>query len=160
MLPMTGPLRNHRHEPVPVTERTTETPLVVPSLGRTLHIMGRALRLRCPHCGKGKVLDGWAHVRERCSACGFRFERSSDHYFAGAMLTNIIIAELIFVAALVVTLRVTWPEVPWDLLQYGGAAAMIILPIALYPFSKVTWLAADVLIRPATSDELAGPGPR
>lgn len=156
---MTPAPREHRHEPVPVTERTTETPLVVPSFGRTLRIMGRAFRLRCPHCGKGRVLDGWAHVRERCSACGFRFERSSDHYFAGAMLTNIIIAELIFVVALVATLMVAWPDVPWDLLQYGGAAAMIVLPIALYPFSKVTWLASDVLIRPVTKEELGAPEP-
>ena len=145
---------DHRHDPVPPTERTTETPLVVPSIAQTVRVIGRALRFRCPNCGKGKVIQGWANVRERCESCGFRFERSSDHYFAGAMLTNIIIAELIFVLALLVTLWITWPEVPWDLLQYGGAAAMVLLPIALYPFSKVTWLAADVLIRPVTKEEL------
>ena len=100
------------------------------------------------------MLQGWATVRERCASCNFRFERSSDHYFAGAMLTNIIIAELLFVVALVGTLWATWPDVPWDVLQYGGAAAMVILPIALFPFSKVTWLAADVLIRPVTQEEL------
>ena len=145
---------DQRHEPVPPTERTTESALVVPSIARTLRITGRAFRFRCPHCGRGKVIRGWAGVRERCSGCGFRFERSSDNYFAGAMLTNIIIAELIFVVLLVGTLWATWPEVPWDLLQYGGAAAMVVLPIALYPFSKVTWLAADVLIRPVTPEEL------
>ncbi len=151
---MAGSPLDHRHEPVPPTERTTETPLVVPSIGRTLRIIGRAFRFRCPHCGKGKVLEGWATVRERCASCGFRFERSSDHYFAGAMLTNIIIAELLFVLVLVLVLWATWPEVPWDWLQYGGAAAMVFLPIILYPFSKVTWLAADVLIRPVTKEEL------
>ncbi len=145
---------DHRDEPVPPTERTTESALVVPSIGRTLRVIGRAFRFRCPHCGRGKVIQGWATVRERCGNCGFRFERSTDHYFAGAMLTNIIIAELIFVLALFGTLWATWPDVPWDLLQYGGAATMVILPIALYPFSKVTWLAADVLIRPVTPEEL------
>ena len=148
----------HRPRPsVPHTERTTESPLVVPTVGRTLTVIGRALRLRCPHCGKGPVLSGWAHVRERCSACGFRFERSSDHYFAGAMLTNIIIAELIFVMLLIATLALTWPDVPWGWLQWGGAAAMVALPVLLYPFSKVTWLASDVLIRPVTAEECEAP---
>ena len=141
------------HAPVPETERTTESALMVPSIGRTLRVLGRAFRLRCPNCGRGKVLSGWAGVRERCSSCNFRFERSSDNYFAGAMLTNIIIAELLFVVILVITLMATWPNVPWTVLQYGGAAAMLVLPIVLYPFSKVTWLAADVLVRPVTTEE-------
>ena len=148
---------DNRHYPVPPTERTTETPLVVPSIGQTFRVFGRALRFRCPHCGKGKVIEGWATVRHRCSNCGFRFERSSDHYFAGAMLTNIVVAELLFALALVVTLWVSWPDVPWDLLQYGGAAAMVALPILLFPFSKVSWLAADVLVRPVTPEELTEP---
>ena len=143
----------HPRPRVPHTERTTESALVVPTIGRTLTVIGRALRLRCPNCGKGAVLSGWAGVQERCSECGFRFERSSDNYFAGAMLTNIIIAELIFVGLLVGTLALTWPDVPWDWLQWGGAAAMVALPVLLYPFSKVTWLASDVLIRPVTEEE-------
>ena len=143
------------HARVPHTERTTETDLAVPSLGRAFRLMGRALRLQCPHCGKGRVLRSWSAVRERCSVCNFRFERSSDNYFAGAMLANLLIAEVLFAIALVSVLLATWPEVPWTLLQYGGAAAMLLLPVVMYPVSKVVWLAGDLLIRPATPQECA-----
>ena len=30
----------------------------------------RGLRLRCPSCGKGKVLAGYLRPAERCSSCG------------------------------------------------------------------------------------------
>jgi hypothetical protein len=32
---------------------------------------------------------------------------------------------------------------------------MVLLPVLLYPFSKVLWLAGDTLIRPVTPEELA-----
>jgi uncharacterized protein (DUF983 family) len=30
----------------------------------------RALRLRCPDCGKGPVLVSWLKLPERCGNCG------------------------------------------------------------------------------------------
>ena len=35
--------------------------------------LGRGLRKRCPHCGKGWLFSGWSHL-ERCSVCGLVFE--------------------------------------------------------------------------------------
>jgi uncharacterized protein (DUF983 family) len=146
--------------PLTGTTRTTESPLTLPSLARTAIVAGRAARLRCPHCGGAPVLAAWrvgrswGTVRERCAACGFRFERSDDRYFAGAMLVNLISAELLFAFAFVAAILITWPAVPWDALTYWGAAGMLLLPLLFYPVSKVLWLAADVLVRPVTPNEL------
>jgi hypothetical protein len=96
----------------------------------------------------------WGAVRERCAACGFRFERSDDRYFAGAMLVNLISAELLFAIGFVAAILLTWPAVPWDALTYGGAAGMLLLPLLFYPVSKVLWLALDVLLRPVTRAEV------
>ena len=77
---------------VPRPVRTTETELEVPSVARALRLLGRFLRLRCPHCGGGPVLARWrvgrpwGVIRDRCPACHFRFERSDDGYFSAAML--------------------------------------------------------------------------
>lgn len=143
------------------TPRTTESPLSMPSFGLALRIAARAFRLRCPHCGGGSVLAPWkpgrtwGAVRPNCAQCGFRYERSDDRYFAGAMLVNLLTAELLFFVSFVSGILLTWPNVPWDAFTYGGAAAMLFLPALLYPFSKVLWLAVDVLVRPVAPSELA-----
>ena len=71
------------------------------------------------------------------------------------MVFNIALAEGVFVLGLVVTLMVTWPRVPWSLLQYGAPAAMVLAPIILYPFSRLVWLAFDLALRPATPNDFA-----
>jgi hypothetical protein len=51
---------------------------------------------------------------------------------------------------------VTWPDVPWTLLEWIGIPAMAVMPFLFYPVSKTVWLAFDLMFRPATEDELAG----
>lgn len=146
--------------PAPGATGSTETPLDLPTVGRMFTLLGRALRLRCPHCGRGPVLRGWgprswASARERCSGCNFRFMRSDDRYFTGAMFCNLLLAELVFASGFLAGVLLTWPDVPWDALTYGGAATMVILPVVSYPVAMVLWLTMDVLVRPVTHAELS-----
>ena len=126
----------------------------MPSLGRALKLMLRAFAGRCPHCGDGWVLSGFNTVRHRCAGCGLRFCRSDDDYFSGAMFFGLMIGETLAVLGIVAVLWLTWPNVPWDLLQYGGTAVLLVVLIAVYPLSKVVWLGVDVLVRPVTQSEL------
>jgi len=64
------------------------------------------------------------------------------------MLLNITLCFIIFAVGFWGVLILTYPRVPWDLLQYGLVAAMIVLPIVLYPMSRIVWLAADLAVRP------------
>jgi len=68
---------------------------------------------------------------------------------------NIVAAELLFGVVLVGVLWLTWPAPPWDLLQYGGAALMILAPFVFFPFSKTLFLAFDLVFRPPTSEEVS-----
>ena len=121
---------------------------------------GRAVRLKCPHCGCAPVLapivslQMWGLVRARCDACNFRYERSDDNYFAGAMLTNLLMSELLFALSFSAAVVGFWPNVPWDFLTYAGAAGMLLAPALLYPVAKVFWLSIDVLVRPVMPKEL------
>lgn len=141
------------------TFRSTESALTIPSLGRMFRMLVRAFRLRCPECGGGAVLKRWrfgrpwGDVHERCTACNFRYERSDDRYFAGAMLVNLLTAELLFAVSFTTAVIVLWPNVPWDAMTYGGAAAMVLLPILWYPVARVLWLTMDLMFRPATLEE-------
>ncbi len=100
------------------------------------------------------MLTGWAQVRPNCTACGFRFERSDDGYFVGALFANLLLSESIFALGFLSALLLTWPDVPWDALTYGGAAGMLLMPALTYPLSKVLWLAIDICVRPVTPAEM------
>lgn len=134
-------------------QRTTESAMELPSLGRTVQLAGRMLRLRCPNCGTGAVLSA-RRVREYCSSCGFRFERSSDNYFAGAVFVNYMVCGILFLLAFLFTMLATWPDVPWTFLTYIMPPLMVGIVVLLYPASKVMWLTLDVLVRPVVPDEL------
>ena len=138
----------------PGTPRTTDSPLAMPSSGLALRIVARVLRLRCPHCGGGHVLNRRAGVNDRCARCNFRFERSEENYFMGAMFFNFMMGTSLFAAALFAIIAFSGPVIPWDMLQYALPILLGVCMVVLYPVSKVVWLAIDVMLRPVTASEL------
>ena len=143
-----------RPAPPRLAERTSDSPLQMPTISQLVRGLRRSLALRCPHCGKGAVLRGLGSIRQRCDVCGLRFERTDDNYFGGAVFFGLFCAELVVALALLVTLLVTWPAVPWNGILYGVTIGSIIaLPISL-PFAKVVWLSVDTLVRPVQPEEL------
>ena len=139
---------------------TTESALDFPSFRQLFTLIGRAIRLRCPHCGVGAVLHGYATVNDRCAHCGFRFTRSSDSYFSGAMLTNLAVAEGLFAVVFATVLITSWPNVPWDTLTWLMPLGVALAPVVLLPFAKVCWLTFDVAFRPVTPEEIERLTPR
>ena len=118
---------------------------------RPLLMLGRALRLGCPNCGKGKPFVSWFRMRSNCEVCGLAFERGEDGYQVGSYMFSIVASELVFAAVFLAIVWLTWPSPPWTLLQYGGIALMVIAPFVLFPFIKTRFLAFDLVFRPADS---------
>lgn len=103
------------------------------------------------------MLQDWFHLRARCPSCGIALERGEESdYYIGGMLLNITLCFLIFAVGFWGILIVTYPRVPWDVLQYGLVAAMVILPVLLYPISRVVWLAVDMAVRPRSEKDADG----
>jgi uncharacterized protein (DUF983 family) len=127
-------------------------------LRRAAILIGRALRLRCPHCGQRGIFRRWIHMRVSCPRCLLLFERGEHDYFIGSYTLNFIGAELTIVAAGVLVLFSTWPDVPWVALKWGLLALMIPFPFFTYPFAKTVWLAIDLLFRPPVLADFAGHG--
>lgn len=121
---------------------------------RALKLYARGARLRCPHCGSGGLLKSWFELRPSCPTCGLRLDRGEEDFFLGAMMMNLVVAELLLALALAALVIALWPRVPWSFLQWGGVALMVLAPIALYPFSKTLWLAADIQMRPVSPEEI------
>jgi uncharacterized protein (DUF983 family) len=91
----------------------------------------------------------WVKSFEECASCGFRYNRGEPDYYIGAYTINLIVAELIVVAAMLIVMFTTWPNVPWEEMPWGLAVFAIVGPLFTYPFSKSLWLAIDLRFRPA-----------
>lgn len=139
---------------VQLNPEDVESPFAKTSSRRILAMLGRALTLRCPNCGSRGLLRNWFHMNERCPRCGLRVEREGSDYMAGSLMFNIVLAEMIFAALFVAYLLIAWPNPNWDLLEIAAPVGMAVAPFALFPFSKLVWLAADLALRPADSREL------
>ena len=140
-----------------MVDEAANAPMRFQGFRRAAVLLARGLTLRCPNCGGGGLLASWFKLAPACPRCRLRPERGESDYFLGGMMLNIALAEGVLVILLIATLMVTWPRVPWTLLQYGAPAAMILAPIVLYPFSKLAWLAFDLMLRPVVPNDLAAP---
>jgi uncharacterized protein (DUF983 family) len=134
--------RARRHDPEELSPRRAAT------------LYRRALLLRCPHCGARGMAISWFRMRERCASCGLRSQRGEEDFFLGSMMFNLILSEGLFALLLVGWVVAVWPDVPWGLVQVVAVAAMIVAPFVFLPFSRLVWLASDILIRPVTLAEL------
>ncbi len=137
-------------------EMQSRVELTMPRMRDVAIYTWRAVRLRCPNCGRARAVRSWFKFRDRCPVCGIRLERGeSDDYYLGGVFVNIMISETIFGVMLTLLLVAMWPNVRWDALEYTMIVAMITAPIALYPISRLIWLAADLLVRPPDPEEMA-----
>lgn len=108
-------------------------------------IFTRALRLRCPHCGDRGMFRHWFAMHDHCTHCGISLASGNS---VGANLLNLLLAELILVAVLAGLVVRTWPDPPWDLLQFGAPALMVIAPLAFFPLSRALFVAIDLAMHP------------
>lgn len=118
-------------------------------------MIARALLRRCPNCGGRAIFAGYTALRERCPTCGLRLQRGESDYFIGAYLLNLVAVEVLFALVLATIIIATYPRTPWVLVQWGGLALMIAGAVLCYPFSKSLWLAADLIFRPVSPQEMA-----
>jgi uncharacterized protein (DUF983 family) len=106
------------------------------------HILWWGLTRRCPRCGRGRLFRRWFHIVEDCPRCGLHFEREAG-YWIGAMAINIGLTTGLLAVAFAAALATTIPDVPVGLLLAVFVPLALLLPIALYPFSKTLWMAVD-----------------
>lgn len=127
---------------------------MAPKRPSNLRMVLRALARRCPNCGAPGIFRSYTELRENCPNCGLRLHRGESDYFIGAYLLNLVAVELLFAVLLGVVVIMTYPDTPWTLLQWSGMALIILGAVICYPITKSLWLAADLMFRPMTEQEL------
>ena len=153
-----------RYNGAMASEPTEPEPAVQLSyLARFFLLVGRALRLRCPFCGRGKLFRSWFGMHERCSECGKSFEREPG-FFLGSIYFNYGLTALIVAIAYPVLLfGVAVPETP---LLAGSAVFVLLFPMLFFPLARSLWLGFDQFADPreqyekqeSANDSLPRPG--
>ena len=118
---------------------------------RRLVLFGRALTLRCPHCGQRGVFQHWFRMHPSCRHCGISLATGNS---VGANLLNLVLAELALVVLLVTFIVRSWPNPPWTVLQYGAPVLMLMAPLVFFPFSRVLFVAIDLAMHPAARPDI------
>ena len=90
-----------------------------------------------------------------CPRCHLHFARE-DGYWTGAMMINLVVTELTFLALFVGLAVAWWPDPPWVRMTFILVAVNLAVPLAFYPFSKTVWVAADLALSSVTGEP--GPG--
>jgi uncharacterized protein (DUF983 family) len=122
-----------------------------PSLAKML---SRAARRRCPNCGGKGWFTGWFKHQERCRTCGYRFERQ-EGFMLGVMAINSIVTLGAILAAMIVGMALTWPDISVGPTVLACVIAAIVVPIVGYPFVSYIWAAVDLRMRPLEPAEEA-----
>lgn len=139
------------------TSTDPPAPLPRPTAGAAFW---RALRLRCPACGGGPVFLRWLRICPVCPSCGFNLARGERGYWLGAYFINLMAVETLFAGLLGLALWWTWPDPPWEAIEWGLAATMVVSPFLLYPWSHTLFLAFDLLMRPPAPPDFEAPRER
>lgn len=113
-------------------------------------LLWRALRLRCPMCGRGHMFGGYWKVHKECSECGVRFEREPG-FFLGSIYFNYGLTALVVAIAYPVLLfSGVLSERP---LLWAGLAFTIVFPMWFFRYSRSLWAGFDQYWDPREQEE-------
>ena len=103
---------------------------------------GRALLLRCPRCGQGKVFRRFVLMNRDCPSCDLGFDRG-DGYWLGSMMFNMAFAMGTVIVVFLLVLLLTSPDPNWDLTIILVVVSALLSPLLFFPFSRTLWIAAE-----------------
>jgi uncharacterized protein (DUF983 family) len=111
--------------------------------------IGRALRLRCPRCGGGRLFRGWFRMHPDCPDCKLHYERAPG-YFLGSAYVNYGATALIITAAFMLG-RFVFGWKGQEMLV-PLSAFCVIFPLLFFRYARALWLAMDLHFDPPEED--------
>jgi uncharacterized protein (DUF983 family) len=105
----------------------------------------RALRLRCPRCGRAPLFRGWFSMNEVCAVCDLRFERAQG-YWIGAIYVSYGVTTTVAVAGYFLLWR-------WAGLSTAAQLGLwlpfcVVFPLWFFRYSRAIWLAVEHGVNP------------
>lgn len=122
--------------------------------GLVAQALRRGLAKRCPHCGEGRLFEGWSRHLERCAVCGLVYERNPGDTWAFTVIGDRIPIGLI---VLLIYLGIGRTHLVLGLALILGLGVILVWTapnrwgagIALHYLSRAIWPDPDDPIPPA-----------
>ncbi len=112
---------------------------------RFIRLFVRAVRLRCPFCGKGRLFRHWLRMTDRCSHCERSFEREAG-FFLGSIYINYGLTALLI--AVVYPVLLFNQVASNNTLLFGSLAFSVVFPIWFFRYARSLWLGFDQFVDP------------
>jgi uncharacterized protein (DUF983 family) len=126
-----------------------EAPRPLPTIGVLLF---RALRLRCPRCGRAPIFRGWFAMNDECEACGRRLNRDAG-YLLGSIYFNYGITAML---VLVMYFSMFFGDLLADHQRLLVLSAFAVLfPTWFFRYARALWIAFDEHWDPWPNEEEA-----
>jgi uncharacterized protein (DUF983 family) len=109
---------------------------------RLRSLLGRAMRLQCPRCGRAPLFRGPFAMYAECIACDLRFEREQG-YFVGAIYINYAVTALVAIAGYFTLDYFLGLSLPIQLVLWGTFS--VAFPVLFFRYSRSLWLFCDFL---------------
>jgi uncharacterized protein (DUF983 family) len=113
-------------------------------------LISRALRLRCPACGRAKLFRNWLSMNDPCPECGRKFDRAPG-YLLGAIYFNYgatALLVVIFYFTFFLTKQLTGKQLLWT-----PTAFSVLFPLWFFRYARALWIAFDERWDPWPNEE-------
>jgi uncharacterized protein (DUF983 family) len=112
----------------------------------------RALRLRCPACGRAPIFRGWFIMNDTCPACGRRLNRDAGYLLGSIYFNYGVTAMLVLVMYFTMFFG--------DILTNGQrllvlSAFGVLFPMWFFRYARAFWIAFDEHWDPWPNEEEA-----
>lgn len=120
-----------------VSDNETAPPVPRPSAEM---LIGRALRLRCPRCGEGKLFIGWFTMPQRCPVCNLKYERAPGYFLGSSYINYALTAVALTVMYMALHFGLGWSnrELTFPLVGF-----CVLFPLISFRHARALWLALD-----------------
>ncbi len=104
-------------------------------------VLGRALRLRCPRCGTGKLFAGWFRMHENCTSCELKYEREPGFFLGSAYINYGITAVVVTATYMGLHFGAGYSN---QALTVPLGTFIILFPLLFFRYARSLWLAMDL----------------
>ncbi|MEX2287494.1 MAG: DUF983 domain-containing protein [Planctomycetaceae bacterium] len=103
-------------------------------------VWGRALRLRCPRCGGGKLFRGWLSMYESCPNCKLKYERAPGYFLGSTYINYGLTVGTVTVAYVSLHFGFDYDNrtLVWPLVAF-----VVLFPLFFFRYARALWLAMD-----------------
>jgi len=105
----------------------------------------RAVRLRCPLCGQGRLYSSWLRMNAHCEQCGAKFEREAG-FFLGSIYFNYGLTALLVTVTYLILFFKRLESHP--LTMAGTLAFVVLFPLWFHRYARSLWLGFDQFMDP------------